>query len=289
MNARSSAGAAWSSLRSVTMDDPRSKPIPTQWLTPLEQWCSTMRASGLRADTVTLRRSHIAQLSRAMGGRPPDISTVQLMTWLGSRQWSRETRRSHRSSQRSFFAHVGRLDLVEAIPAVRASDPAPRPIPEGALQAGLRSADDRTRLILRLAAELGMRRGEIARVHGSDVGEDHDGTILTVDGKGGKERTLPLSEGLAATIRLRSGGGFLFPGQCGGHLSPRRVGELATMALPAPWTLHKLRHRFATVVHEGCHDLLIVQEMLGHASLATTQRYVAVNRDRMREAARWAA
>lgn len=276
-------------LGSPSVIDPRCKPIPDLWLEPLEQWCAVMRAAGLRSDTISLRRSHIAQASRRLQGAPVDVDAVQLLGWLGSMEWSRETRRAHRSSLRSFFTHLGMYDLAGCIPSVRSSDPAPRPIPEHALEAGLRGADERTRLILRLAAELGMRRGEIARVHARDVGQGVGGAVLCVDGKGGKERVLPLSDGLAATMRLAAGGGFLLPGQCAGHLSPRRVGELATLALPAPWTLHKLRHRFATVVHEGCRDLLVVQELLGHASLATTQRYVAANVDRLREAVQWAA
>lgn len=282
--------ATGKSLRSGRMIDPRAKPVPAGWALHIDQWCAVMCAAGLREQTVALRRAHVAQASRALGGCPVSVDVDQLVGWLGSRVWSRETRRAVRSSLRGFFAHVGRPEVADAVPAVRASDPSPNPIPEHALRSGIGGADDRTRLILRLAAELGLRRGEIARVHARDVREDRSGPVLTVQGKGGRVRVLPLPEGLAAALRLRAGGGFVFPGQWGpGHLSPRRVGELASAALPVPWTLHKLRHRFATVVHEGSRDLLIVQELLGHASLATTQRYVAVNVDRLREAVGWAA
>ena len=70
---------------------------------------------------------------------------------------------------------------------------------------------------------------------------------------------------------------------------PAWIGKLATRVLPPPWTLHKLRHRFATVTHDATGDLIVVQQLLGHASLATTQTYVAVNRSRMRVAALAAA
>ena len=54
--------------------------------------------------------------------------------------------------------------------------------------------------------------------------------------------------------------------------------------LPKPWTLHGLRHRFATAVYRATRDIIVVQQLLGHASVATTQRYLAFTDDSLRAA-----
>lgn len=97
---------------------------------------------------------------------------------------------------------------------------------------------------------------------------------LRVQGKGGRVRVLPMSDGLAARVRAEAGAGYLFPGAIGGHVSPDWVGRLVGRSLPQGWSMHSLRHRFATVAYHHDRDLLTVQGLLGHASPATTQRYV---------------
>lgn len=147
-------------------------------------------------------------------------------------------------------------------------------------------ADDRTALMVRLAGEAGLRRAEVAQVHARDLMEDLTGWSLLVHGKGDRERVMTLSRPLATLLRARLlavGGGYAFPGDDDGHLSPRWVGRLVADALPEGWTMHTLRHRFATRFHEASgRDVFLTQEALGHASPVTTQRYVAVGRDRMR-------
>ena len=78
--------------------------------------------------------------------------------------------------------------------------------------------------------------------------------------------------------------GYLFPGRDNGHLSPRYVGKMIRDLLPGDWTMHTLRHRFGTRAYALTSDLLLVQEMLGHASPTTTRRYVEYDRARMRAA-----
>ncbi|HEU5223919.1 MAG TPA: tyrosine-type recombinase/integrase [Candidatus Lumbricidophila sp.] len=145
----------------------------------------------------------------------------------------------------------------------------------------MRRADDRTRLVMRLAHDAGLRRTEIALIHSDDLSQDFIGWTLLVHGKGGKRRTVPLTPRLALELRAH-GHGWVFPGEIDGHLSPRRVGELAVAVLDAPWTLHTLRHSFATRTHNLDGDTLTVQRLMGHASPATTVRYVVLDDERLR-------
>ncbi len=271
------------------MSDPRSKAVPSSWAGPLALWSNRLAAAGRSAQTIGLRRAHIAQLSRGVEAGPHDLTVDELLAWLADRDWSRETRRAWRATLRAFFAEIGRLDL-EAVPAARAAEPRPRPIAEDDLQLTLRLvAGGRVWLILRLAAQAGLRRGEIAQIHAHDLSRDLLGWSLLVHGKGDKPREVPLTDDLASAVRLACGDSWMLPGQINGHLSARRVGELAAEALPAPWTLHTLRHRFATRAYEATGDLVTVSRLLGHASVATTQRYVATGRARLREVADAAA
>ena len=134
-----------------------------------------------------------------------------------------ETRRSHRNTAVSFFgwAHRGGhlpTDPAADLPVMRAATPAPRPAPDSAWSAALATADPRVRLMLRLAAEAGLRRAEIARVYRRDLTVGHAGATLLVHGKGGKLRALPIGDDLAAGIlNIRSAevdgaDGWLFPG-----------------------------------------------------------------------------
>jgi integrase len=160
---------------------------------------------------------------------------------------------------------------------VRAATGSPRPATDEIWRQILATADDRTRLMARLACEAGLRRAEVAQVHSDDVVNGIDGAELIIHGKGSKQRVIPITASLAAEIaKAVPLGGFLFPGKIDGHISPDRVGHLVSAVMPKGWSMHKLRHRFATRGYAGTGNLRAVQEALGHASVATTQRYTAV-------------
>jgi site-specific recombinase XerD len=89
---------------------------------------------------------------------------------------------------------------------------------------------------------------------------------------------------LAALCSHDISGGWLFPNGSGGHLSPWMVGQLVARVLPAQWTMHTLRHRFASRAYRGTRNLRAVQVLLGHASIATTERYTAVDDSEIRAA-----
>jgi len=225
------------------------------------------------------------------------VTEDQLLEWVGGETWRRETRRSVYASLRSFWSWAvgsGRCDLspANALPSVKPEPPLPRPIPEPFYLRALSVAGTRDRLILQLAAHAGLRRAEIARVHRRDLIEDLAGFSLIVHGKGGKDRMVPLPTWLAWTIEralVEAGGDWLFPGAVDGHLSPQRVGIIASRLLPDGWTLHTLRHRFASKAFARDRDLISVSQLLGHASVATTQRYVRPPDDALRRAVEAAA
>ena len=145
------------------------------------------------------------------------------------------------------------------------------------------AAGERERLMIRLAGEVGMRRAEVAVCHRDDLVEDLVGWSLIIHGKGNKDRAVPISDKLAADIRDYCRFGYLFPGQDDGHLSPEAVGQLVGKLMPPGWSMHKLRHRFATrKLDRPGSNLLLVSKLLGHASVATTQLYTATNNSALR-------
>jgi integrase len=258
-----------------------------EWAAAIATWLAVLRAAGRPATTVGLREYQLRRLAAAMvPGGPWAVTESQLVAWIGGHGWAPSTLRSYRSALRSFYrwghAHgYIAVDPALGLPAVKPASPNPRPAPEDAYRLALARADERVRLMLRLAAELGLRRGEVARAHTDDLELDLTGWTLRVVGKGGKVRRLPLSDALAAAIR-RSDQGYLFPGDVDGHLSARWVGRLVSRALPGAWAMHSLRHRFATAAYSLDRDMFTVQELLGHASPVTTRMYVRLPDDAMR-------
>ena len=267
-------------------------PTPPSWVQPLSAFTHWMRASDYPQTTQKLRNYHLRRLAVTTGIAPFDMTTDALVEHIGSHDWSAATKRSNRSSFRAFYRWAyasGHMthDPAALLPKISAPAGRPRPAPETVVTSSLASAAPRERLMILLAATASMRCCEIAVVHTDDVTGVPGQRELVVHGKGGKTRAVPIDDGLALRLLDHAGGtGFVFPGQIDGHLSAKRVSELLSDALPDGWTGHTLRHRFATVAYQGTSDLRAVQELLGHASVATTQIYTAISSDALRSAAR---
>ncbi|MGY1857384.1 tyrosine recombinase XerC [Modestobacter sp. SYSU DS0290] len=276
---------------------------------------STHTVRGYVGDVVSL----LDHLARRQGTTPADLDLATLRSWLAAgrtRGDSRSTTARRSASARSFTAHLRRSGQVAEDVGLRLASPkAHRTLPgvlgadqaRTVLEQAAHPADDgedaaatalrlRNVLVLELLYASGIRVGELVGLDVDDV--DRGRRLLRVFGKGRKERSVPfgapaaqaletwLAHGRPALVTATSGPALLL-GARGGRLDARearRVVHAAVQAAPGTPDIgpHGLRHSAATHVLEGGADLRSVQELLGHASLATTQVYTHVTVERLR-------
>jgi integrase/recombinase XerC len=252
-----------------------------------------------------------------------DVTTLDLRTlrsWLAKQQtlgrsrttiarrataarvftgWLRRTGRAPEDAGASLGSPKAHATLPPVLRADEARD---------LIQAATEAADDGSPVGLRDVAMLellyatGIRVGELVGLDVDDV--DQERFVVRVLGKGRKERTVPFGRPAARAVGLwlrhgrpaliaEGAGGALFLGSRGRRIDPRAVRTLVHRRIAevdgAPDIgPHGLRHTAATHLLEGGADLRSVQELLGHASLATTQLYTHVTTDRLRQAYRQA-
>lgn len=255
----------------------------------------------------------LAFLANHLGGQP-DLAALAGLTpadirsylaFRGNDGLARSSLARAMSTLRGFFRFLDRRDLVHnpAITLVRMPRP-PRPVPK-ALDADealgtLATAGDlqeepwlaaRDVALFTLLYGCGLRLGEALALRRRDAPR---GDTLVVTGKGRKQRLVPVlpvvREAVEAYLRLDphppQPDRPLFVGVRGGPLNPgvvqRQMRRLrGPMGLPDTATPHALRHSFATHLLAGGGDLRTIQELLGHASLSTTQRYTRVDAGRL--------
>jgi site-specific recombinase XerD len=181
-------------------------------------------------------------------------------------------------------AGEGRLPRVLAAREVAHLLDAPRPQDEPEWRA---ARDD---AVLELLYGSGLRVSELCQLDVDSV--DLRAATVVVWGKGSKQRRLPLSDAagdaLAAWLPMRGDvladevGPALFGNERGKRITPRDVRRIVDRRAQSPTHPHALRHSFATHLLDGGADLRAVQELLGHADVATTQRYTHVSTERLR-------
>jgi integrase/recombinase XerC len=280
--------------------------------------------AGLSPDTV---RAYAADVERfaewaARGGAdgPADVDRVTLrryLAFLATRRYAKATISRTAASLRSYFGWCARRGLIAADPSVRLSAPTPdsrlprvlghaelerlleRPAseptptdggPTGA--AGTTARDLRDDAVLELLYASGIRVAELCGLDVDDL--DLDRGVVTVTGKGSKQRQVLIHEACTAAVRTwmdgprrtmargSTGGAALFFNARGNRLGPRDVRRILDRRSPVPTHPHALRHSYATHLLDGGADLRVVQELLGHASLQTTQVYTHVSKERLR-------
>lgn len=263
-----------------------SAPVP--WRESINGWTDTLKAAGLSAQTIKSRRYKMVHLAALlMPSGPEDVTTEQIVQVFARQQWKPETRKAYRNTISSFFRWLRKSghradDPSQDVPRVKKPHAHPRPCPDRYIKAALEKATESEKLMIRLGAECGLRRGEIARVHSDDVVPDNVSRSLMVRGKGDKQRIVPMPDDLADMVMAAHG--YLFHGRFGGHVEESYVGDHISRLLPNGYGAHTLRHRFATAAYAATHDLFVVAELLGHESVETTEHYVAMPDGRLREA-----
>jgi integrase/recombinase XerC len=250
-------------------------------------------------------------------GGPPDLAALEGLTaadfraWLAARHGRGYAKRSTARAMaavRGFFRyldrHQGRHNpTLATLRTPRLPVRLPRPLAESEA-AGLLAAGGepgwvgrRDLALLLLLYGCGLRIGEALALNRGDLGPDPAALrTLRVRGKGGRERLVPVlapvAEALAAYLDARpfagDGTSPLFLGVRGRRLHAtvvqKRVRELrGLLGLPETATPHALRHSFATHLLGRGADLRVIQELLGHASLSTTQGYTQVDGARLRD------
>ncbi len=258
------------------------------WPAALSDYSHHLRARGLAASSIGWYRGRLRALAaRYPDTGPWDLTPRDLVRWLDG--LAPNTRRAYRKAVVGFYGWAVREGLTTEdpsrnVPRVPEALPRPRPVREADYAAALALApSERDRLLVQVAGDLGLRRAEVARVHVDDLHDEVDGWWLTVHGKGAKVRSLPVPDELAdALLAAGAATGWVFPGRTGGHLSADTVGRYLARVLPAGYSAHKLRHRFATRAYALERDVCAVQELLGHAKPATTAVYVQTTIGSMR-------
>lgn len=244
--------------------------------------------------SVATTRAYIGHLVRFSRVHPNiyTVTTADLEEYMAQRRHlSAESLKSIRAAFRSFYRWAARehlivtspADALERIPIPRVM---PRLAPDDQVQLALLTATDQQRAMVLLGRLACLRLTELTTLHMKHREDD----ILRVTGKGEKQRLVPIADDLMPILlklERSQGYGYYFPGRWGGNMHPQSVNKIITRVTGT--NPHSLRHAGATAAYRATRNLRAVQELLGHSSLATTQRYLHTTLDEVRAAAQGTA
>jgi integrase/recombinase XerC len=276
------------------------------------------RASPLTVEAYgTDLASFLGFLTQHFGGEP-DLTALAGVTQADIRAWLASlaneglvngSRARHLSAVRSFFRYLARHHATDNAQVGLVSTPKTRrPLPRALAQAAARGVTEdigdmsdhaaiqaRDTALFTLLYGCGLRIAEALSLNVRDAPKPGDDGPLRVVGKGSKERIVPVlpvvREAIAAWLRLHPDArpeAALFLGTRGKRLDPAVAQRTLRLyrdqnGLPEYATPHALRHSFATHLLAGGADLRSIQDLLGHASLSTTQRYTNVDEAQLLE------
>ncbi len=261
--------------------------------------------------TVAAYRGDVAEFAawaeRAGIAGPQGVERLTLrryLAYLTTRRYARRTIARKAASLRRYFGWLRRTGVLAADPSSRLSAPTgdarlPHVLKErelgallGAAQAEPGPIGMRDAAVIELLYGSGLRVAELCALRPVDVHLDQGDVVVW--GKGSKQRRLPMSRpsveavrawlerGRAALVGPATPADAVFLNRRGSRLTPRDVRRILDRRSASPTHPHALRHTYATHLLDGGADLRAVQELLGHADLATTQLYTHVSKERLR-------
>lgn len=297
-------------------------PASAEIITQIQEWLSFMRVEKHFSDhTLEAYRSDLLDFCRFLQlHRGEDLQIhhwhglerTDFRAWLAARQVNHKAVSQARalSALKSFARFLAKKGLPVPLALLHMKAPKlpkalPKPLSEAEAVLSLEQGNPseiewivkRDRAILLLLYGCGLRISEALNLNRSDIASDPLKTeALRILGKGRKERLVPLLPEIAEAIEeylarcpyTPTKKEPLFLGARGKRLNPRLIQGLlqrmrVDLNLPQSATPHAFRHSFATHLLSGGADLRVIQELLGHSSLSTTQRYAEVDAARMME------
>lgn len=245
----------------------------------LRSWSPSQR-------TVDTRRTLAANRLAAWGLE--GFTTSNIQTWLGTSgfsPWSRATYYSHLRDFCAWLVATGRLaeDPMAGVRRPKRPKSVPRALTEAEVDRILAAATGKPRDWILLALLSGLRAHEIAKLRGQDVTEAH----IYVEGKGDVLAAIPTHPEIWQLAQRYPRSGYWFPGRDNGHVVANTVSQQVSKlfrSLGISGSIHRCRHTYGTRLLRAGTNIRVVQQLMRHASLATTEIYTAVTEDDLRDA-----
>lgn len=255
----------------------------------IDQFMKHQRYRGLSRATMERRRDVLRQFQRFIEPLSLEQATAEhLEEFIGSKRAPR-TKHAYRSDLRVFYAWAMSHKLVAENPAlaldtIRVPKPLPRPLAPAVAATLLYFGSRPVRVMIALALFAGLRTFEIAGLDGSDVWlHSTPPTIVVRNGKGTKDRSVPIHPTLRELLAGMPTAGPLFPSRLTGRaMVPESVARAMSRHMQmggVDATPHQLRHTFVTeVAHRSGGDMRLTADLAGHESMNTTLGYVRLLR-----------
>lgn len=208
------------------------------------------------------------------------VTAVDVEEFLSTRR-NLKTRHAYRSDLAMFYRWAQRRcgwthNPLDDVDPIRVPKTLPRPLPDGAVGRLLAVGPLRTRRAVGLGVFAGLRNAETAALDAVDVSLHH-GELVVRDGKGAKDRVVPIHPMLAELLDGIAPRGPVVVGRHGGPVTPDTVGDIVRRHFRACGivaTPHQLRHTFGTEMARAAGgNLVVVARTMGHANIATTMGY----------------